>query len=125
MRKDSSGGTILVSAGSTTSGWQDVASAKATKIVAQVTKNTSSSSYYGTMSVPYIAYDGKGAKREVSVITKAKTLDLRHNWYGTFPAILPHADGAYCRQSFSQLSNSCSASSRSSGSISLIRSSSC
>ncbi len=89
VRKDSSGGSTLVSMSSSTSGWKEVLSSKAKKVVAQVQKNTSSSSYNGYLNVPQIVYDAAGAKREVTVVTRTKTLDLRHNWFGTFPAILP------------------------------------
>ena len=89
VRKDSSGGATMFSTSSPLStSWADVASSQAKKLVVQAYKSTSSSSYYGTMSASGVVYEQPGLKRELTVITHTKSVDLRHNYLGVFPDVL-------------------------------------
>ena len=91
IRKDSTGGTVLVSQQtSITDQWLDVSKSNVTKFVIQAYKGTSSSSssYYLDMYATAAIYAQKGVKKQVTVLLKSGTLDLKHNYLGAFPDVL-------------------------------------
>jgi hypothetical protein len=88
LRANTSAGAVMVSAATSTSDLSDIRTSNAKAIVAEAYKGTSLS-YSATMLASQIVYDEIGAKREVSIARKTGTSDLRWNWFGDFPAILP------------------------------------
>ncbi len=48
----------------------------------------SSSSYYGTTKIYGAVYEAKGLVREAMIATNSYKIDLRHNYWGTFPDVL-------------------------------------
>jgi len=87
VRKDSGSGTVMASASAAVSQWYDTASAAATKLVAVVSDGYSGS-YYGTTVVSKAAYMDSASVREATIITRAGTIDMRHNYFGVFPNVL-------------------------------------
>ncbi|NUN13526.1 MAG: right-handed parallel beta-helix repeat-containing protein [Myxococcales bacterium] len=84
---NSSGGGALLSYSSAGSGWYQIDSYNAKSIQLSVTDN--SSFYGGSISATWVAYVSKSAKKEISVISDVANIDLRHNWWGVFPDVVP------------------------------------
>ncbi|MCO4762423.1 MAG: PKD domain-containing protein, partial [Myxococcales bacterium] len=79
-------GALLSFTSSSSKRWRTV-SPKASQLVAKV-YDKSGSSYYGSTTIYAAAWTKKGEKREASVVTYSKTVDLRHNYWGVFPNVL-------------------------------------
>ncbi len=86
VRKDSGTGSTLVTVSSDFTGWAVVSGGDASRILAQVVDMNTS--YYGSMSVSKVAYDKAGAVKEAAVILTGGTVDMKHNYWGTFPNVL-------------------------------------
>lgn len=68
-------------------GWEQVGSYGAKSIM--VSLSDQSGSYSGTINASWVAYVNKTAKKEISVLTEVPNIDLRHNYWGAFPDVLP------------------------------------
>ena len=81
-------GTQVMNASSTTSNiWKDLSSYEFTGLKLKV--YDSNSYYYGRTTVSHVGYFKEGQVSQVSVYTKSSPFDIKHNYFGAWPDVLP------------------------------------